>query len=694
MKYHRLRPDEYFVLEQLDGERTLEEIRLAYEDAYRPQKVTTAELNQLVFRFHQISLTISDVALQGDRLRERAQKEIRQKWIGHLSGLLFIRFPGVDPEPLLKRLYPLVRPFLGRFGTAAFLLTLALAAAVFVIHFDTFAAQFPAMGSWIRLEAMLVLACVIGVTKVLHELGHAIMCKHFGGECHQIGPMLLVFTPALYCDTSDSWMLPSRFQRAAVGLAGIATEVFLASIATLVWASTAPGMVHYVAMNVMLVCSVSTVLFNANPLLRYDGYFVLSDLVDVPNLGEKSRRLLSGHANRALFGVDELTDEPMSGFERVSLLVYAVAAFVYRWSLTLAILWLVATLLRPYGLESVGRVLCAFAAGGMLFATLRGPFKFFRNPARRKNIRMNRLMITTALTAALVAFSFVPLPSGVSSTAKIVPRNETPIYVATAGTLSVLEKRPGDAVQQGEVIARLENSDIEMQFQRIQGRHKSQTLMVESMKRAAFDVPEIANELPMQESLLQDLTAQLATHSQRRSGLAIKATSSGRLIAAPHRAFDSQSAVENRLISWSGFPTDAKNDRCYLESGHELMTILGDDAWDAEIVLQQSQVERIAVGAKVKMVLETMPSEKFSGTVVEIAHSEWDEIQNADRRDDVRAARSQNPLETSYVVRVELGKADNAPLITGAMATTRIDAAPVSIVGRASRWLSGLLRFR
>ncbi|MGB7323614.1 MAG: site-2 protease family protein, partial [Rubripirellula sp.] len=334
MKYHRLRPDEYFVLERLDGNTTLEQIRSAYETTYAPQKVTTGELNQLVFRLHQSGLTISDVALQGDRLRERNQKEKTQKRIGHLTSLLFIRFPGVDPAPLLDRLYPLMRPLMNKVGATAAVAIMVFAAIVFGLHFDEFMSQFPEMGKWIRIEAVLILAAVIGSTKVLHELGHAIMCKHFGGECHQIGPMLLVFTPALYCDTSDSWMLPSRWQRAAVGLAGIGTEVILASIATIVWASTAPGLVHYVAMNVMLVCSVSTVLFNANPLLRYDGYFVLSDLVDVPNLGERSRRLLSGYAMKATMGVDELPDAMMSKTESFWLMLYAVLAFVYRWSLT------------------------------------------------------------------------------------------------------------------------------------------------------------------------------------------------------------------------------------------------------------------------------------------------------------------------------------------------------------------------
>ena len=206
------------------------------------------------------------------------------------------------------------------------------------------------MHQWLRLESLFVLAVVIGVTKVLHELGHALMCKRFGGECHQIGPMLLVFTPALYCDTSDSWMLPNRWQRAAVGVAGIATEVLLASLATFVWVSTGPGLSHFIAMNVMLVCGVSTVFFNANPLLRYDGYYVLSDLCDVPNLGERSRKLLAGDFARICLGVDEPSDEVFSRRSRFWLTVYAVTATAYRWGLTLLILWFVSQLLRPYRL--------------------------------------------------------------------------------------------------------------------------------------------------------------------------------------------------------------------------------------------------------------------------------------------------------------------------------------------------------
>ena len=129
MKYHRMRPDEFFVLEKLDGHHSLEQIKSEYERVFAPAKVTTADLNQLLFRFHQLGLTLSDAAMQGDRLSDRRRQDRRQRWLQHISGILFIRFPGVDPEPLLKRIYPLVRPMLGWFGMLV-ALTACLVAAV------------------------------------------------------------------------------------------------------------------------------------------------------------------------------------------------------------------------------------------------------------------------------------------------------------------------------------------------------------------------------------------------------------------------------------------------------------------------------------------------------------------------------------------------------------------------------------
>jgi len=690
LKYHRMRPDEYFVLRQLESVSSLKELRERYEGRYAPDRVTEAQLNQLLFRFHQNGLVISDATGQGDRLDDRRRKDRWDRWKQRLSGILFIRFPGVDPEPLLGRLYPFCRPWLGRTGAAIALTVLALAAVLFLGNWDRFAAEFPQMESWIRWEAVLVLACVIGLTKVCHELGHAIACKHFGGECHQIGPMLLVFTPALYCDTTDSWMMVNRFHRAMVGLAGIAVEVCLAAVATIVWSMTGPGTTHYAAMNVMLVCSVSTVLFNANPLLRYDGYYVLSDLWDVPNLGERSRKTLASTVARLAFGVKEEGPDQDSARFKAGLLTYAIASFVYRWALTLVILWFVSVALRPYRLESLGRMIVLFAAGGMLAALLRGPIQFLKNPSKRHRMKMRRLTLTMVVLGLVMASAFVPYRSTVTADGRITPRNEVRVYVATAGDLDDLRVAPGDAVQRDQTLAVLSNPDRAFERLVAESRVATQEAVVDSLQTARLETSEAADQLPAALSLLEDLQAQAERARQRVEALKIKAPVAGSVLAAPRQE---KAADPMRLVTWSGEPTAGENLGCTLESGTELLSLADADQWNAMLVLDQSDVIRIAMDAHVKVFLDAAPGITISGKVAGIARSRWNPEQNADRRDNPEAARRNAPLSTSYTVRVEL---DDAPIqpVTGAIAVAKIQADEVSLAGRLFHHLSRMFRFR
>ncbi|GAA5508903.1 HlyD family efflux transporter periplasmic adaptor subunit [Novipirellula caenicola] len=696
MTYHRLRADEYFVLERLDGRCSLDDLQREYETKFHPQRVSHRQLNQLLFRFHQSGLTVSDAANQAIPLEHRGRQEQRQKWLQQLSSLLFIRFPGVDPEPFLRRTYPWIRPLLSlpAITIAAFLCVSA--AIAFVTRWDTFAAEFPTIGVWLRFESLLMLAAVIGGTKVLHELGHAFVCKHFGGECHQIGPMLLVFTPALYCDTSDSWMLPNRFQRAAVGLAGVATEIVLAAAATWIWIVTAEGMVHSIAMNVMLVCGISTVVFNANPLLRYDGYYVLSDLCDTPNLAERSRRLLFAHLNRIVLGVDELPYETITAFGRFWMIAYAALATVYRWTLTLLILWFVSLMLRPYGLESIGRTLCLFAIAGMVYSLAQIPMRFLKNPVRRSQVRWGRLLRFGCTCAILAGLMMWPLPSSISTTGRFTPRKQTPVYISTPGILQRLGASPGDSVRKGDTIATLVNPDVQYEYVKALGRVEIQAALVQSLRQRRYQTPETGDELPAAEALLADLNEQLETRRERRDALVIHAAASGKLLEGSRRPTATSYGNDDafQLVNWSGYPTDPENGKGYFQSGTELMSIVEGEDWDVEIVMSQSDVQRIAFGSKVKLALRSDPGNVFSGVVTDISRAQWTPELNTPRWDDVNATRQQAPAATSYVVRVAAKLPDSIHFRAGSTTISRIEAAPISIAGRILRSLNGLLRFR
>ena len=189
----------------------------------------------------------------------------------------------------------------------------------------------------LQLHNAFLLAIMLGVTKVLHEFGHGLSCKHFGGECHEMGVMLLVLTPCLYCNVSDSWMLPSKWQRAVIGAAGMYVEAGPGLDLHVPLVVHRAGPVQQLCLNVMFVCSVSTVIFNANPLLRYDGYYILADLMEIPNLRQKATTILSRKMGEWCLGLEPPEDPFLPQRNQVFFALYSVAAAVYRWVVVLSI---------------------------------------------------------------------------------------------------------------------------------------------------------------------------------------------------------------------------------------------------------------------------------------------------------------------------------------------------------------------
>ena len=235
LNYFRFQDEEYAILQMLDGQTSLDEIKERFEAEFPPQKITLEELQQFLGMLHRSGLVVADVPGQGRQLRKRRDERKRKELVQALSNILCIRFKGFDPERTLIWLYGKVGWFFSPV-TVFFCVMLALAAATLVLaEFDYFRAHLPEFQQFFSIHNAFLLAGVLGVTKIMHEFGHGLSCKHFGGECHEMGIMVLVLTPCLYCNVSDSWMLPSKWKRAAIGAAGMYVELVLASICTFLW---------------------------------------------------------------------------------------------------------------------------------------------------------------------------------------------------------------------------------------------------------------------------------------------------------------------------------------------------------------------------------------------------------------------------------------------------------------------------
>ena len=192
--------------------------------------------------------------------------------------------------------------------------------------------------------------------------------------------MFLVLTPCLYCNVSDSWMLPNRWHRAAIGAAGMYVELVLASICTFIWWFTEPGPLNYICLNVMFISSVSTVMFNANPLLRYDGYYILSDILEIPNLRQKASTILNRKLGKWCLGLEEPEDPFLPQRRQWLFATYTVASAIYRWVVTLSILYFLNKVFEPYGLKILGQAIALGALYGLLIQPLWNVYKFFKVP--------------------------------------------------------------------------------------------------------------------------------------------------------------------------------------------------------------------------------------------------------------------------------------------------------------------------
>jgi len=377
LNYFRFHEEEFAILRMLDGATSMERIKEQFEDEFTPQKITFQDLQQFIGMLHRSGLVISDSAGQGRQLKQRGDQKRRQEWMSKFANLFALRFRGIDPDRLLNWLYPRTRWF---YTTTFFFCWLALglsALALVAIEFDTFRARLPAFHQFFAAENWIFLGVTMGIVKVLHEFGHGLSCKHFGGECHEMGAMLLVFTPALYCNVSDSWMLPNKYSRAIIGAAGIYVETFLASIATFLWWFSEPGMLNHICLSVMFICSVSTVVFNGNPLLRFDGYYILMDLAEIPNLRQKSTEVVKRFLVETCLGLEQPESPFLPQRNRLLFGMFTVAAVIYRWLVMFSILYFLNQVFEPYGLKVIGQIIAFAGIVGLFVQPLWQLGKFF-----------------------------------------------------------------------------------------------------------------------------------------------------------------------------------------------------------------------------------------------------------------------------------------------------------------------------
>jgi putative peptide zinc metalloprotease protein len=693
-RYFFLGKEEHSILTMLDGDSSLQAIKSRFEAAHAPLRLTLEQLQSFLSHLFDLGLLIVDAPGQGDELLRRHRRRLRLERWEAIGNVLAIRLPGVDPQPLLRRLHDRFAWLFAWWFLAACFGLIISAMTLAAVQFDTLVRRLSDSPAFFTPANLLWLALAVAIAKILHELGHALTCVHFGGECHEMGVLLLVFTPCLYCDVSDVWLMPGKWRRIAVSAAGIFVEIVLASVCLLLWWYSEPGRFNTLMLNMVIACSVSTLFLNGNPLLRYDGYYVLSDWLEVPNLSQQARTLVNRGIQRIVFGLERPPSRYVRERLRRLVAVYGVASLVYRWCVAAAILWACYRFLEPRGLQFLAEALAVIVIGGMIVMPLVRAAASFSNPLFRRQLRARQLLRGSLIWAAAGAVLLLtPLPFRVSAPVVLELRDGRDIFAAVPGRL-VRTASAGQRVTGNQEIARLENSTIAREIVELAGQREQQRVRLRNLSVRLADDPSLAPQIPAAEEALADIEARTRQRQNDAEQLVLRAPVAGIVVPAPWQP--GRASERGTLNTWQGTLLEPRNLGAWVETGTLLCSVGNPARLEGILVVDQADIRFVQRGQHVRLKLDQMPGIVLRGTIVAISKLDMKAVPRelaASGSLPVRIDRTgvSHPATAAYQARVAL---DHVPpeVLVAARGQAKVFAAPQSLAARL--WRRTLQVFR
>ncbi|HMR33661.1 MAG TPA: site-2 protease family protein [Geminicoccaceae bacterium] len=517
-RFHRLSAAANLAICLMDGRRTVSAIWDLAGAKLGAEQPTQDEMIRLLGQLHAADLLTGDLPADIGELVRRGDRQARRELMGRLRNPIAFRISLLDPDGLLSATLPLVAPLFSVGGFLLWLAVVAGGAVLATLHWDGLTAD--VADHALAPSNIVLMLLVYPVLKGLHELGHGWAAKRWGGEVHEIGIMLLVFFPVPYVDASDAAGFASKWQRAIVGAAGMMVELLIAVVALAVWVTVEPGLVRALAFSIMLIAGVSTLLFNGNPLLRYDGYYVLGDLIEIPNLGPRSNQYLGYLAKRWLLGVKDARSPVTARGEPFWFVLYGVAAFAYRLAITLVIALYLST--KAFLL---GALLAIVAIGtAVVLPMLRGLRYLLISPDLRQT--RGRAIAVVTLLALVVAGSAFAVPAPYATIVEGVvwmPENGL-VRAGTGGAVGRVVATPGGTVQPGDPLVELEDPLLDARIASLAAQQREVQLRLEAAKVSDM----VSAEMYRQQ--LAHVGAALDQERRRKADLVVRAGASGRFV--------------------------------------------------------------------------------------------------------------------------------------------------------------------
>ena len=560
-QFHRLSPAANQIVCMMNGRRSVQEIwdTLSERIGEVEEQPTQDEVIRLLTQLHQADLLHGGLLPDMDELAERSRRRTRREVLMRAVNPMAVRIPLVDPERFLTLTMPIVRPVFTTAGFVVWLAVVGFGAMLAIWHWQSLMSD--ALAHAFSVQNLLLMLIIYPVIKAIHELGHGYAAKAWGGEIHELGVMLLVLMPVPYIDASSASAFQQKWRRALVSAAGIMIEALLAALAMMFWVLAEPGLARAIAFNVVLIGGVSTLLFNGNPLLRFDGYYALCDVIEIPNLGSRSNRYFFYQARRLVLGMRDEDPPVTARGEAAWFLSYAVVSFLYRLFIMISIALFIAGQLFFFGvllamLTIVHSLIWPIAKGVRYLAT---------SPAVRR--RRGRAVLAGAVAGAAIwgLFFLVPLPYSTVSQGVVQLPESSFVPALTGGFVTEIEAVPGQTVEAGMPLIRMQNIEL-------QSRLAIQLKALEELKvrkHASETTDRIQARLLAEQ--IRHTVGDIALTRQQLGELTIRSTRPGRFVMP-------------RAGDWPGR---------FVPKGQALAYVVAPDDPVVRVVIEQARVDLV-----------------------------------------------------------------------------------------------------
>jgi putative peptide zinc metalloprotease protein len=483
-------------LGMLDGQTTVDEAWDACNAQLGDDAPTQRECIELLGKLQLFGLLRGRLPLEVDMLKERSH-DIRKRHFEQLTGkFVFMTLPLLNPEPFLRRFAGVGRFIFSRWGFMLWLVLMIAALLRLAPRIGEFGSN---LNGILDPGNLIWLTVIFIVLKAVHEFSHAFACKAYGGRVTEMGIMLMLFLPIPYCNATDSWGFAEKWKRIAVASAGMYGEFAVAAIAAIVWSATEPGVVHTIAFNTIFIASVTTLLFNLNPLLRYDGYYILSDSLEIPNLANRSNEMLKHLICTKIFGVKELREPHYKDrTEQVLLVTYALCSMPYRLLIITGIIVAV-----TYEYPVVGIMLAVLGLVMWIAFPIGKGITFLLTSPILHQVRPRAVLISGAFAAAVIIFfGVIPWPAHSYADGVVEPRNRVVLRAAEAGFVEEILAQPGETVTENQPVVVLRSD---------------QRLADLAQARASFNIEQVRLDQAKSKSEVEHKIAEQQVEAARRA---------------------------------------------------------------------------------------------------------------------------------------------------------------------------------